>query len=172
MAANQYVYTIYPGGILRMFGFSNSWEKIGGPGKSFACNNQGAFGVGGGSDHVFQVISTSNAPDIRNRPTTTIVARGNMLCAVDEPSPHNIFQHVASNQWTQIGGPGKMFAIDDQGRLYGLTPDGSKVFHFNGPGVPWTPIGDAAGQIFAGGSVLCATTTDNLRLFCFRDESQ
>jgi hypothetical protein len=171
IAANQYLYIVYPAGILRMFGLSNSWEQIGGPGKSFACNDHGVFGISG-NDHVWQFNSPNNWSEIRTQPTKTIVARGNMLCAIDQQSGH-VFQHSQSpNPWADIGTQGRMFAIDDRSRLYGLTPDGGRVFQFNGPGTPWTQIGGAAGQIFAGGSVLCATSPDNSQLWCFRDESQ
>ena len=57
--------------------------------------------------------------------------------------------------WTKVGGPGKMFAVDDLGRLYGLTPDGKAVNRYDGAWnalEKWTKIGDVAGKIFAGGN--------------------
>src|SRR5262249_348794 len=109
-----------------------------------------------------------------------IVARGSMLCAINKQSGDilsgDIFQFAGtpSKSWTKIGGPGKMFAIDDRSRLYGLTPDGSKIFRWTGQPDNWgTPVGTTpAGKIFAGGSVLCATSPDNASLWAFRDETQ
>ena len=53
------------------------------------------------------------------------------------------------------GGVGKMFAVDDAGRLYGLSPDGSGVFRYDGSWnapIKWANVGGAAGKIFAGGN--------------------
>jgi hypothetical protein len=172
IGANGYLYSIFAAGILRMAGGSNTWEKIGGPGRKFACNNQTVFGIGGPNDHVFQCLAANSWKDIRST-TGDIVARGNMMCAINKQSGDilsgDIFQ-FASNSWTKIGGPGKMFAIDDRGQLYGLTPDGSRIFQFTGQPDNWTVVGPTpAGKIFAGASVLCATSPDNAALWCFRD---
>lgn len=177
IAANGYVYTHYPAGILRMYGGSNTWEKIGGPGRKFACNDHDVVGIGGPDDHVFRHTSGLNWPPIRPTPTGDIVARGSMICAINKQlgdilSGH-IFQFI-SNSWTHIGTPGKMFAIDDRSRLYGLTLDGSKIFQYSGQPDNWgtTPVGPTpAGQIFAGANVLCATSPDNTLLFVRRDET-
>ncbi len=64
-----------------------------------------------------------------------------------------------------------MFAIGDGGELYGLRPDGSEVVQWNGQPGSWSVVGPtAAGQIYAGGGVLCATSPDNQALWCFHQE--
>jgi hypothetical protein len=173
IGAGGYLYQIYPNGIARMLGPAGAWEPIGGPGRKFACNNNDVFGIGGANDNVFRFITANNWPAIRPTPTADIVARGSMICAIDKQSG-DIFQFT-SNGWTHIGTPGKMFAIDDHNRLYGLTPDGSKIFQYSGQPNNWLqpPIGSTpAGKIFAGASVLCATSPDNAWLWCNRDETQ
>jgi hypothetical protein len=63
----------------------------------------------------------------------------------------------APDQWTKVGGPGKMFALDDSGKLYGLSPDGNAVFRYDGRPNQWIQIGGAAGAIYAGSDKLLAT---------------
>jgi hypothetical protein len=125
------------------------------------------------SGSVFKHVSGTNWVEIRKEPTRDIIAGGSMLCAVDTYSGGDLYQYNGTpGSWTKIGTPGRMFAIDGNGRLYGLTPDGQAVYMYNGKPNSWTKIGGPAGQIFAGGPVLCATSPDNQSLWCFREPPQ
>ena len=69
-----------------------------------------------------------------------------------------VYLHEGAQQWIKVGGPGKMFALDNVGNLYGLSPDGGGVFRYTGtPMAPWTQVGGPAATIYAGGSALFAT---------------
>ncbi len=69
-------------------------------------------------------------------------------------------------KWALIGGPGRTFAMDTSGHLYGLTPNDSAVFQYvgNGRTDQWMQIGGPAAWIYAGSFGLVATspTTGNL----------
>jgi hypothetical protein len=85
-------------------------------------------------------------------PAKEIYAGGTQLFATN-PNTGNIYRYNGKPfSWTQIGGPGKMFAVDYQGRLYGLSPDGRGVYQFSGTPMKWKQIGGPAGSIHAGGN--------------------
>lgn len=71
-----------------------------------------------------------------------------------------------SSKWIKIGGPAKEFAVDDSGRLYGLSPDGKGVYKYAGTPGKWEKVGGPAGNIYAGGTKLCATHPDTQDLWC------
>ena len=65
----------------------------------------------------------------------------------------NLFRYMDSpGNWQQIGGPGAEFAVTD-GTVFGLTPDKSAVYRYDGYGMSWTYVGGAAAQIAAAGNV-------------------
>jgi hypothetical protein len=73
-------------------------------------------------------------------------------------SKDGIYQYdKVTSMWTKIGGPGKMFALDDSAHLYGLSPDGSGVYSYSGSPNKWTQIGGPANAIYAGGNSVFAT---------------
>lgn len=172
IGANVQLYIIYSVGILRLIDDLSDpakWEKIGGSGKVFVCNSDTVYGLSG-DDSLWQYISGQNWIKIRTQASKDIVAQGHLLCAVDKQSGDILKYNGKPESWTKIGGPGKMFAIDDHDNLYGLTPNSKEVWQFKGQPGSWKQVGGPAGQIFAGGKVLCATSPDNKELWCFRDE--
>ncbi len=59
---------------------------------------------------------------------------------------------VATRAWTNVGGPGRMFAVNDAS-LYGVSADGAYVLQYTA-GTSWAVIGGASSQIIAGGASL------------------
>jgi hypothetical protein len=64
--------------------------------------------------------------------------------------------------WRKVGAPGKMFAPDGKGGIYGLSaespPTTTKgVFRWKGTPNAWEQIGGAAGKVFAGGNLVFVT---------------
>lgn len=98
-------------------------------------------------------------------------------------TPNRVFASFADNRgvfeyspvtaaWTRIGGPGARFAtVGDT--LYGLTPDRSHVYRWDGTdGVnSWTAVGNAASAIYGGGFGLVATTPSNSSLYLYSSAS-
>jgi Tectonin domain len=91
----------------------------------------------------------------------------------------NIYQYNGGieleAQWTQIGGPGSMFAVGDNA-LYGLSPDGSGVWEYVNSSIPWGPLGSPTGgpvaRIYTGpGANLFATDAASGNIYTY-DTSQ
>lgn len=57
-----------------------------------------------------------------------------------------------AQQWERAGGPGKMFAVDDMGNVYGISPDGSQIWEYRIAKKQWLKVGDSAAYIFACGN--------------------
>lgn len=51
----------------------------------------------------------------------------------------------------QVGNPGKDFAVDGQGGLYGIAEDGNSVWKYSGSMENWSQIGGPATELFGGG---------------------
>ncbi|MFF5808634.1 hypothetical protein, partial [Streptomyces sp. NPDC012746] len=60
---------------------------------------------------------------------------------------------------SEIGGAGADFAVTGD-HLYGLNPDRTAVYEWNGTGTDWTKIGGPAQDLEAGGAGLFATSRD------------
>ena len=52
-------------------------------------------------------------------------------------------------KWTEVGGPGKMFAVGDKGELYGISSDGNSIFRYSGSPGKWQRIGNQTKKIYA-----------------------
>jgi len=86
------------------------------------------------------------------------VIKGTSVIYATELSTGDIFRYDGTPfKWTKVGGPGKIFAVNSKGDLYGLSPDGKGVFQYTGTPGKWTQIGGPANGIYAGGDKLFAT---------------
>ena len=74
----------------------------------------------------------------------------------------NIFQRLSpSASWQQIGGPGKAFVLANGGSLYGLAPDGSAVYRYDGAPGRWTKVGGPAKEVYGTRAGLVSTSPEN-----------
>ncbi|BAZ49877.1 hypothetical protein NIES4103_24900 [Nostoc sp. NIES-4103] len=160
--------TLGDGNIYKHNDYPGSWELIGTPGKKFVCDGYHLYGLTPDSSAIFRYDGKPKSWTKISDAATDIIARGGLLCKI-QPDTGDIFKFDGQpNAWTKIGNPGKMFAIDDQGNLYGLTPNKDSVWQFNNKSKSWIKIGGAAGRIFAGGTSLCATSPDEKEVWMFQ----
>ncbi len=145
------------GEIWQYSGTPMSWTRIGGPGKMFAVDVKGRlYGVSPDGSAIFRYDGTPMSwTRIQQQSTTGIYAGGCGLYATGGSANDLFYFSLAPNLWAKVGGGGKMFAVDDTGRVYGLSPDAQGVFRYDGDWKMlsrWTKVGGAAGKIFAGGN--------------------
>ena len=145
-------------GIYRYDGGPMAWTKVGGPGKQFALDNAGnLYGLSPDGANVFRYDGVPMEWTRIGGAAGAIYAGGNCLFA-SNPQTGDIWQYNgAPLAWTKIGGPGKEFAVDLKGRLYGISPDGSGLYRYGGVPLQWTRIGNQTTAIYAGGCGLYAT---------------
>jgi hypothetical protein len=90
-------------------------------------------------------------------PAGMIYAGANLLFATD-PQTGDIYRYMWTPlQWERVGGPGKTFAVTGDGQLYGLSLDGSGVWHYKGTSGNWEQAGGPARMIYCGANLLFAT---------------
>lgn len=145
------------GDLYQYSGKPMAWTRVGGPGRTFAVDRKGRlYGVSPDGSGVFRYDGTPiKWTRILQQSCTGIYAGGCGLYATGGSSNDVSCFSLAPSMWTTVGGPGRMFAVDDAGRLYGLSPDGRGVFRYEGAwNAPrkWTQVGGAAGKIFAAGN--------------------
>jgi len=132
------------------------WAKIGEPGKMFAVDRKGRiYGVSPDGNGVYRYDGAPMAWTRIADQASAIYAGGCGLYVVSGANKDIYCFHLVPYLWARVGGPGKMFAVDDFGRLFGLSPDGSAVMRYDGAwnaNSKWMPVGGAAGKIFAGGN--------------------
>jgi hypothetical protein len=133
-----------------------SASTIGGPGFQFVANSRGQlFALTPDKQTIVAYRGYGNNWTPIGGPASGLYAGGSTLFATD-PGNGSI-RRWDNPVWTQVGNPGKTFAVDDHGTLYGLTPDQQGVFQYTGTGQNWTQISGAAGALWAGGNYLFAT---------------
>ena len=62
--------------------------------------------------------------------------------------------------WIKVGQPGKMFVLDGQGKLYGLSVDGNAVYQYTGTPMEWIQIGLAAKEIYSDIDGICSINSE------------
>jgi hypothetical protein len=107
----------------------------------------------------WDIAGARTAYGIRN---DNVISTGSELYA-RKLGTGDIYRQSGSS-WTKIGGPGGQFIVVGA-TLYGLSPDGSGVYRYNGTGTSWSNVGGAAREIFRCGTMLCGTNPDNLDLY-------
>lgn len=134
-----------------------AWRHIGGPAKKVA--------IGKSSDCEFRFQVYGQSPDTATQgrgvyrwlggnwhqdggPAGDILVTRAQLFATNPASGDLMMQ--TETGWKRIGGPGKQFAADHVGHVYGLSPDGQSVWRWSGSPKKWTQIGGPAAALFAG----------------------
>jgi M6 family metalloprotease-like protein len=162
--------------VFRWDDLTNSWIKIGGPGKTFV--------VGRSSDPEFKLQVYGQSPDNappdgkgiyqwsggwykRGGPAGSIYVSMSTLFATNPQSGDMMCLYPTG--WKRIGGPGNMFATDNNGHLFGLSPDKKGVYRWTGTPNKWENIGGSADKIFAGWDrLLFATNPDTKDLWFYK----
>jgi hypothetical protein len=138
-----------------------NWFKVGGPGKTFVLDGQGRlYGLSVDGSGVYRYTGTPTQWVQIGGPAEEIYGDVDGVCAV-QPGTGDLYRYLGSPfSWLRVGGPGKTFACDSKGHLYGLAPDGSSVWRYEGlfgPPVPWVKIGGPATSLYARGRGVYAT---------------
>lgn len=143
---------------------SQTWVLIGGPGKAFAVGSSGStefkvhvFGLSpdaapAATKGIYQWLGGTTWQKVSG-PMASLYASGQAVFATD-PASGNILQRTATG-WIAVGGPGRFFAADQNGHLYGTSPDASPpaakgVYAWQGKPGAWAKIGGPADKLFAG----------------------
>lgn len=162
------------GDLYRYLGSPFAWRKVGGPGKTFASDAHGfLYGVSADGSGVWRYdgLFGSPVPWVKiGGPAANLYARGYGVFATNPQTGDIYIFHGHPFKWTRIGGPGKAFSVDVEGRLYGLSPDGSKVWRYDGSlNTPdkWTQIGGAAAGICAGWKEVLAINPQTKELWIY-----
>jgi hypothetical protein len=161
------------GDLLRYLGTPFSWRRVGGPGASFAVDGKGViYGVSPDHGALWRYTGLFGAvvPWTKvSGPTTQVFARGLGVYATNPDGTIRFF-HGQPDVWTQVGGPGKAFTVDTEGRLYGLSSNGDGVWRYEGCATDpthWTKIGGAAGLVCAGHREVLATNPSTRELWAY-----
>jgi hypothetical protein len=77
-------------------------------------------------------------------PASNLYTGGSHVFATDAAGNIWMYNGMAFH-WIEVGGPGKQFAVDGMGRLYGISTDGHYVQQYSGTPFHWTPIGGYGG---------------------------
>jgi len=130
-----------------------AWTKIGTAGKTFAVDDEGVlYAISPNGDGVWRYGDAPSAWHQIGGPADQIYAGGSKLYATN-PNTGNIYEYSGQAAvWKQVGGPGQMFAVDDEGHLFGLSMGGASVRLYKGTPMQWEQVGGAAGEIYAGGN--------------------
>ncbi|MEW8355831.1 MAG: hypothetical protein AB2665_18670 [Candidatus Thiodiazotropha sp.] len=100
---------------------------------------------GGSWTQVWGPVSYAIIGYDKNTDKTTLYA----VKKSSKQSEQDIYKYEGQpDSWTKIGGPGKAFAADEYGNLYGISPDGSAVYMYAGSGQSWNKIGGPADTLF------------------------
>jgi hypothetical protein len=136
-----------------------SESQSGGPFPAYWSQADGACVIPEGWLNVYQYNNSPNSwTQVMNGVVRQIYAGGNGLIATDT-NDNLLLYSGTPQQWTQIGGPGAMFAIGAGGGsdIVGLTPNAGAVSRYNGSS--WQQIGGPASAVYAG-SLTVATDYD------------
>jgi hypothetical protein len=156
-AGGNFLFATNPdtGNIYQYQGNPMTWTQVGGPGEMFTVDQKGRlYGVSPNGSGIYRYDGTPMHWTRIADQAGSIVSGGCGLYATCGANNDVFCFSLVPSLWTMIGGPGKMFAVDDGGRLYGLSPDGGGVYRYDGAWNlqhKWTQIGGPAGKIFAGG---------------------
>lgn len=155
------------GDIYEYDSFKKSWNKIGGPGKTFAVgpedpNHPYLVGLSPDSSKVMLLdyeTPTKLAWRQIGGPTAQIYAGGAGIFATNPKTKDIYWYNLNTLKWQQIGGPGKTFAVSHE-YIFGVSPVNNDIYRWDQKSLSWTNIGKpSAGvdQIYAGGHDLYVT---------------
>lgn len=121
----------------------DKWERIGGPGTSFAISDRGIYGLNPSGVVQWNGESWHQI----GGPAATISAGNDGLVAT-HPDNGDVYRYGGSPMdWSKIGGPGTSFAVSDNG-IYGLNSAG--VAQWSHRGTTWQQVSGPAADMVTG----------------------
>jgi hypothetical protein len=151
------------GDVYKYLNKPGEWQRIGGPGRTFAFG-PAIFGLSPDGSGVYEYDAQNNVWTKVGGQAKWIYGGQAGLFATD-PGTGNINVYLGGGKWDTAGTAGAHFTVGK--RLYGLAPDHSAVNRWEGCQA-WTTVGpQPAGWIWARGTTLLATnpTTGNVYLY-------
>jgi hypothetical protein len=142
------------------------WEKVGGPGLKFVATGDILIGMSPNRASCWARIN-GNWQQVSGFFEDLIAGNG-MVFGI-HPQTHDIYKwnYPQPNNWTKIGGPGKLFAVCHDG-LFGISPGGTQVWHWDGVPDKWHQCqGVAAADLVPHGKKMLyidANTKDILKI--------
>ncbi|MFD8147101.1 hypothetical protein [Streptomyces sp. NPDC059708] len=134
-------------GVVRKYdGEPESWSYVGGPGAAFAVSDNHLYGLAPDHSGVYEWNGKEGSRSDWTRvgwAAKDIYAGGAGLFATDRVSGVIRKYDGEPDSWSYVGEPGAAFAVSDN-HLYGLTPDRSEVYQWNGKeggGADWSTAG-------------------------------
>lgn len=149
-----------------------SWTRIGGPGKAFAVDGTGRlYGISPTGGDVHRWDGKPMAWTKVGDHATALHAGGCALYAERGANRDLYLYRLAGAVWTKVGGPGKAFTVDGNGRAFGLSPSGDAVFRYEGSTANphhWVKVGGPAAALAAAGDgQLFATNPSSAELWAY-----
>ncbi|MFI6026174.1 hypothetical protein [Amycolatopsis magusensis] len=115
------------------------WTPIGGPGKEFVITTPGYF-YGKNSDGVYAWRGGLNWIKVGG-PVTKMYTGAYMVAT--RPAKNAPYRfHDTEFRWERVGDPGDLFAVSNNGTLYGLNSKG--IWRMDAENCRWTRVGDPA----------------------------
>jgi hypothetical protein len=147
---------------------NNSWQKVGGPGSSFAVGQGVIYGITPSYDKVFrQYLSTPGVWSQIGGATYMVYPGTSRMYAASNGSggmTGDVWQFM-DNAWSWTGGPSRTFAVAGN-VLFGLGSDG--MVYMNRDGTVWTMIGGPVDWIYGGtGNIMCAKINTYFGVACY-----
>lgn len=149
------------------------WDRIGGPGSTFASADEKLYGISPDGSGVWEYTGKGDvwnkiggpAKDIYLGPAKHMWlghASGNALYATNRETGELYNYGGKPEMWTKAGGPGVTFAVTGK-NVYGLSPDGT-IFERDPKKGHWMPVGERAEHIFSS-NTLYAVNRDTHDLY-------
>ncbi|GHH94538.1 M64 family metallopeptidase [Streptomyces capillispiralis] len=139
------------GDLYRYLGTPDSWQLIGSAGAQFAITNDTVYGLTPSKNAVYRYDGSGTSWTKIGGPAGTLYAGdwGRGLLATN-PSSGDLYTYLGRpDSWRLTGSAGAQFAVASD-TVYGLTPSRNAVYRYEGSGLAWTKVGDAAHSVVAG----------------------
>lgn len=152
-------YAIEPntGDIYRYTGIPLSWNKVGGPGKTFVIAEGRLYGLSSNGNAVYQLESGTGKWKKVGGTAEQIYGGDGGLFAISPGNRHIYSYDVITKKWSEVGGPARSFAVGGKGELYGISPDGNGTYQYMGQPGKWQRIGSSSTDIYAAPGYLYRT---------------
>ncbi|MGA9997565.1 MAG: sulfatase-like hydrolase/transferase [Pyrinomonadaceae bacterium] len=147
---------------------SNEWEILGSTGgRAYAANNVTLYMIMGSMVYEFFGPDSLGgiSSDAQNPGPKQLVAGGDSLYCVF--GDDHIYRYEGITKWTQVGGPGFMFAANNKD-VFSISPNQQSIYKYSGTGTEWVEISGPANvfpakHLVAGGdSLYCVFGNDDI----------
>lgn len=128
------------------------WARVGAPGSEYVIDGKNnLYVLSPQKDQIWVRHAATKQWKKLGGAAKHIYGGGDKLYATN-PQSGDIMEYLQQeDRWIRAGSPGKMFAVDNKGQLFGLSPSGDQIWAYDWKTRNWTHVGGPAEAIFAGG---------------------